>query len=263
MAADIRRLVLFSIALSWSASVFAETADELAQRNYQHNRVLDSTADLTMTLANKAGDQRVRKLRSTTKLKADGIDNMRLLTFSYPADVKGTTTLLVEQTGRDDDMWIYLPALKKVRRLVAQNKRDSFVGSDLSFGDILGHKPQDWTFKKVGEEMLDGVATAVIEATPKNSEVARNTGYSLRKLWLAADTAVALRTDYFDEAGQALKTVTVSDVRAVDGAPGKTQFMRIEASNQQSGSRTTMSFDGYKASVGISADVFSPLALEP
>jgi outer membrane lipoprotein-sorting protein len=214
-----------------------------------------------MTLTSKAGETRVRKLTSTTKLKADSGDNMRLLSFSFPDDVRGTTTLLIEQTGRDDDLWIYLPALKKVRRLVSQNKRDSFVGSDLSFGDILGHKPADWNFKLIGDDSLDGKPVSILEATPKTPEIARNTGYSLRKLWLARDTAAALRTDYWDEAGQLLKTVTVSDIRVVDATRNKTQYLRLEATNVQSGRRTLMVFENFKANAGVSVELYSPLAI--
>lgn len=255
------RNLFLAAALVATASAFADSASDLALRNYAHNRVLDSTSEMTMTLTGKSGSERVRKLSSTTRLKADGVDNMRLLRFSYPADVSGTTTLLIENSGREDDLWIYLPALKKVRRLVSENKRDSFVGSDLSFGDILGHKPADWTFTQVGEETLDGTAATVLEAIPASPIIARNTGYSKRKLWIANDSAAALRIDYYDEAGQLLKTVTVGDIQLVDSARGKTQFMRIDAINLQSGHRTAMRFEQFKANAGVSAEVFSPLAL--
>lgn len=87
---------------------------------------------------------------------------------------------MIEQSDADDDMWIYLPALKKTRRLVSDNKRDSFVGSDLTFGDLIGHKPADWTSTLLREETLDGKAVYVIESLPKDEAVKSQTGYSKR-----------------------------------------------------------------------------------
>lgn len=257
----LRKALAAALLLLASSTALADAALDLALRNYAHNRVLDSRSEITMTLSGKSGKERVRKLSATTKLKAEGGDNMRLLRFHFPADVSGTTTLLIENSGRDDDLWIYLPALKKVRRLVSENKRDSFVGSDLSFGDILGHKPSDWTFKLIGEASLDGVATTQLEALPATPLIARNTGYSKRLLWIAPDSAVSLRVDYYDEAGQLLKTVTASDIQTVDSARHLSQFMRIEASNVQSGQRTVMQFEHFKANVGVTAELFSPLAI--
>src|SRR2546423_9149621 len=87
-----------------------------------------------------------------TKLIAGTTDNMRFVNFKSPADVRGTKTLLIEHSGKDDDIWIYLPALKKVRRLVSSNKKDSFVGTDFTYEDVIGQKVEDWNHSLVKEE---------------------------------------------------------------------------------------------------------------
>ena len=111
----------------------------------------------------------MRKFSSRTKLKENGVDTMRMTRFSSPADVKNTVSLLIENAEGDDDIWIYLPALKKVRRLVAANKRDAFVGTDFSYGDMIGHKVDDWQHTIAGEETIDGRATWIVESTPARS----------------------------------------------------------------------------------------------
>src|SRR5262249_40309275 len=102
----------------------------IMSRNFMVNRVPDSEQQTTITLINRGGQQRVRRLVGWTKLQANGVDNRRLVRYEAPADIAGTATLLVEHSDRDDDIWIYLPAVRKVRRLVASNKKESFGGTD-------------------------------------------------------------------------------------------------------------------------------------
>jgi hypothetical protein len=100
-----------------STSVYADNVDvnQLMIQSDAATKVIDAKSEMTMTLENEDHQQRVRKLIAFTKLKTDGINNQRVLRFLAPADIKGTVTLLNEQTGQDDDMWIYLPSLKKTK----------------------------------------------------------------------------------------------------------------------------------------------------
>src|SRR5258707_12338204 len=113
------------------------------QKNLLATKVLDSTTRSTFRLINAAGQQRIRETDGQTKLIAGTTDNRRLVNFLSPADVGGTKTLLIEHSAADDDIWIYLPPLKKVRRLGASNKKNAFVGTDFSYGEVCGHKAVD------------------------------------------------------------------------------------------------------------------------
>src|SRR5206468_9786935 len=135
------------------------------------------------TPINQTGQERVRKTFGTSKLQPNGIDNRRMVRFLSPPDVKGTVTLLVEHSDTDDDIWIYLPALKKVRRLVASNKKDSFVGTDFSYGDVIGYKVEEWNHKLRGEENVAGRDCYVVESTPRSPQIAANTGCLERIAW--------------------------------------------------------------------------------
>lgn len=258
----IQRLVaLLALAVAAPVAQAAElTGSELLVRNYESVRHPDATAEVTMTLRNKSGQERVRKLVWYTKLKADGRDLMTALYFRSPADIKGTATLLIEETGKDDGMWIYLPALKKTRRLMSDNKRDSFVGSDLSYGEIIGHRPSEWNARVLRNDTFAGRPVVVVEALPKTDAVRTSSGYAKRELWLDRENFVALKADYWDDTGAPLKTVVVGDVRPT--ASGRYQFMRVDANNQQSGHSTQVVFDSFQSKTGLADSLFTVQAIE-
>lgn len=258
------RQILISSLLFVTHFAYADNVDvqKLMVSNDASSKVIDAKSDMTMTLENEDGQQRVRKLAALTKLKPDGVNNQRVLRFQSPADIKGTVTLLIEQTGQDDDMWIYLPSLKKTRRLVSDNKRDSFVGSDLTFGDLIGHKPSEWISTLQKEDVLDNKPVYVIESLPKDESVKSHTGYSKRLIWIDKQSNVALKTDYWDETGQFLKTIQVSDIRLVDVDRAKWQFMDLNAENFQTHHKTVLHFDDYKVNQNLADTLFNPSSLE-
>lgn len=261
------RLFFISTIASVLLNVVCAYADNLdVQQIMMHSdastKVIDAKAEMTMTLENEDNQQRVRKLTVLTKLKNDNVNNQRVLRFLAPADIKGTVTLLIEQSGQDDDMWIYLPSLKKTRRLVSNNKRDSFVGSDLTFGDLIGHKPSDWVSTLQKEDTLDGKPVYVVESLPKDELVKSYTGYSKRRIWIDKASFIALKTDYWDETGRFLKTIQVSDVRLVDGEHSKWQFMQLDAENHQNHHKTVLHFDDYKVNQKLADNLFTPRILE-
>ncbi|WAH57117.1 outer membrane lipoprotein-sorting protein [Pseudomonas silvicola] len=238
------------------------TPEQVMQHSYEVTKVLDSSTDATFTLINATGEQRVRKTEGLTKLQAGSQDNMRYVKFVSPPDIKGTATLLVEHAGSDDDMWIFLPALNKVRRLSASNKRDSFVGTDFSYGDIIGHNPAQWNQRLVRMETLaDGSRAYVIESTPKTEQVGKDTGYSKMRSWVRADNFVATRVEFDDLSGQPLKRLEADDLQPV-GKQGKWQPMRSEARNLQNGHSTVIAFEHFKADEGVSDQHFKPQALD-
>lgn len=233
----------------------------IMQKNLAATKVKDSIADATFTLTNKDGASRVRKTHGYTRLQANGNDNMRVVRFLSPADIKGTATLLIEHANADDDMWIYLPALGKVRRLSASNKKDSFFGTDLSYGDVIGYKTEEWIHKLVKEEDLDGAATYVIESAPANDTVRQNSGYGKRLSWVRKDNFVAARIDLWDLSERPLKRIVFKDIRQV-GGNGRWQPMLTEAENLQTGHRTTIRFEQFQADQNVPESMFKAKELE-
>ena len=253
-------LVVCLLAVAFPAG--AEDPTEIMRRNFLVGKVKDSRSDLTMTLISSNGTRRVRSTSSLSKLLPNGVDQKRLIRFLAPADVKGTATLLIEHSDGDDDIWIYLPALRKVRRLVASNKKDSFVGTDFSYGDIIGHKVEDWTYTYVGSESLDGVATHVIECLPRTDTVRDTSGYGKRKVWLRQDNAVAVKGEYWDLAGALVKEFVARDVREIDAAAHKWQAFFLGMKNTQTGHSTEIQFGKLEVGVGASDEQFTERYLE-
>jgi len=252
------------VALLWSVALaqHAPSADEIMRRSLLSTKVTDSTTNSTFRLINAAGQQRVRETDGDTKLITGTTDNRRLVNFLSPADVRGTKTLLIEHSAADDDMWIYLPAMKKVRRLVASNKRDSFVGTDFSYGDVIGHKVEDWNHRLLREEKVEGRACYVVESTPKRPEVADNTGYSKRTSWIDKESYVAVRGEIYDPSGELLKRTSAEDVQKVDAKNDRYQPMRLVSENVQTGHKTIIEFSHFKANVGVGDEVFTARSLE-
>lgn len=253
----------FGIGLLVSFPAFsAPTADEIAQKSFVASKFNDSTSDSTFTLINASGQERKRETVGQSKLVKGTMDNMRLVTFLSPSDVKGTKTLLIERSGKDDDMWIYLPALKKVRRLVSSDKKSSFVGTDFSYGDVIGHRVDEWNHKILGEEKVDGRDCWSMESTPKNKDVAENTGYSKRTACIDKESYLMAKGEAFDLNGNLLKKFKSSGFEKKDEKANKWQAMRIEAENTQTKHRTVIEFKNFKANVGVSDDLFTARNLE-
>lgn len=236
-------------------------AEEIMERNYQATRLDSSVSDATFRLVAASGQERVRKTFGATKQQADGTTR-RVIRFLSPSDVRNTTTLIVEHVGKDDEIWVYLPALKKARRLASNNKKSSFVGTDLSYGDLIGHKPPDWTHRLLKQESVGGAATWVVESLPKSPEVAADSGYSKRVSWVAKDSFVGLKVEFYDPAGALLKTLENSDVKLVDAKNKKWQAMSVKVANQQTGHTTHIKVDRLEANTPVSDELFSTRYLE-
>jgi outer membrane lipoprotein-sorting protein len=255
-------LVALFLAAVLPVACATPSADEIMQNSFLASKVGDSTTDVTFRLRNAAGQERIRLTSGPSQLIAGTTDNRRLITFEAPADIKGTKTLLIEHSTGDDDIWIYLPAMKKVRRLVASNKRDSFVGTDFSYGDVIGHKVADWLHQFIKEDKVDGKECYVVESIPKSREIQEISGYSKRISWIEKDSWVAVHVDIYDTTGALLKKITVEDVREVDPVGHKWQPMKQTSANVQTGHSTILEFKNFKTNVGISDSVFTPRSLE-
>jgi outer membrane lipoprotein-sorting protein len=176
--------------------------------------------------------------------------------------VKGTAILTIEHADQDDDIWVYLPALKKVRRLVAANKKDSFAGTDFSYGDVIGHKVEEWEHRLLGEEEVDGQPCYVIESLPRDETVKSNSGYARHHSWVRKDNFVTIKEEFWDEAGQPLKAFRGLAVRLVDPDRGKWRPMRLEATNLQTDHHTVIQFDDFQVNQHPADEFFTPRSLE-
>ena len=252
---------LLLLASRWAHAETPDDAAALMQKSLDSTKAQASVSSATFTLVAPDGSTRRRLTTGYTKLQANGIDNMRVVQFLAPADIKGTATLLVEHADREDDLWVYLPALRKVRRLTASNKKDSFFGTEFSYGDMIGHKIADWTHRRLREETLDQTPCDVIESTPKSDAARADSGYSRRLTWVRQDNHAPVRVDAWDLAGQPLKRLQFAELRPA-GTAGAWQPMRMTAENLQTGHRTLIELTRFEADLALDAQRFTPRALE-
>jgi predicted RND superfamily exporter protein/outer membrane lipoprotein-sorting protein len=238
------------------------SANAVMERNYVVSRFNDSLADATMQLISANGEKRVRGMFSVTKLTSNGTDNKRVTRFRSPADIRNTVTLMLEHAGTDDETWLYLPALGKVRRLSASAKKDSFVGSDLSYGDVITYRVQEWTHALLRTETVDDEECYVVESRPANATIQAQTGYARRINWVSRKSFVALRSEFYDVGDKLLKTGRNSRLKLIDAANGRWQPMYISMENVATGHKTVIEFENFKANQNISEDYFTTRYME-
>ncbi len=193
--------------------VLAQDATEIMRQFYDRPDGDDFQGTLRMTLINHRGSQRVREMAVFSK---DDPGGTRSLTFfETPSDVRGTGFLQHEydEPGKEDDRWLYLPALKKSKRISGSSDGDSFMGSDFTYDDWGGRKLEDDTHVLLREESIDGHPVWVIESTP----IDEDDTYSRFITWLRRDSYVEMKTEFYDRSGELLKTLETGEVRQIDG----------------------------------------------
>lgn len=205
---------LSKIALSLavlSLPVFAVTAEErglqIATEVDARDRGFgDSTNDIVMTLRDKYGNERPRYIRNRTK-EVEGDGDQSIVIFDNPGDVKGTAFLSHTHKEGSDDQWLYLPALKKVKRISSSNKAGAFMNSEFAYEDISSQEVEKYTYKFLREDMLDGKKVFVNQSDPVDPK----SGYSKLEVYIDAERYIALKIDFYDRAERLKKTLTMED----------------------------------------------------
>jgi hypothetical protein len=254
------------VATSWAVlTASAQRGDlsarEIMNKNFHATKVTSLRVETTMVLVNDRGQRRERANSGLVKLQPNGVDSKLVIRFSTPPDIKGTGVLQIEHSDGDDDLWIYLPALRKSRRLVANNKKDSFAGSDFSYGDITLPKVDQYTHTLLRSEKVDDLDCYVVESVPMTDAVKANSGYSKKITWVRADNFVESKVEYHDLAGRLLKTQQTGRHHLVESAKGRWFVMHREMTNHQTGHRTTITASKVEA-VPVPDDAFTTRYLE-
>ena len=214
------------------------------------------SSSMEMKLVNKSGNTRVRKI--TSYAMDVGEDTKTIMFFLYPNDVKGTGFLTVnyDDVNKEDDKWLYLPALKKTRRISGKSsKTDYFMGSDFTYDDIGKRNVDEDTHKLLREESADGFDYYVVESTPKKEgEI-----FSKKLVWIRKDCDVVAKVEFYDKLGKLHRQMVSSDIKKVDGfwTVGK-----MEMKNVQTGHSTELLFLDPKYNIQLDSKIFSVNKLE-
>lgn len=252
--------ITLALLLGTTTQVAAQSAEErgldiATQVNEQVDGFKDSRSSMTMTLINRSGKESVRRMRAMTLEVANDGDKSMII-FDEPADVKGTATLTFSHITEADEQWLYLPALKRVKRISSKNKTGAFMGSEFAFEDIGSQEVDKFTYKYLAEEQLDGVAVHKIEAYPTY----KYSGYTRLINYIDKERLVALKTEFFDRKDDLLKTLTLSDYEHYDNKNWRAN--RLEMINAQTKKSTILEFSDYAFETGLKEKDFSSNALK-
>jgi hypothetical protein len=238
------------------------SAREIMEKNFFASKVSALKTEAVMTLVNDRGQKRERRTTTLVKLQPNDVDSKFLVRFSSPADIKGTGFLQIEHSESDDDQWIYLPALKKSRRLVANNKKDSFVGSDFSYGDISLPKVDLWKHTLLRVEKVEADDCYVIESLPADETVKANSGYSRKMSWISRADFFERKVDYYDLGGRLLKTQLVGNVELIEADKGRAFARHREMVNSQTGHKTVFDVEKLDPHPAAPDDLFTTRSIE-
>lgn len=225
------------------AQTSSPTGREIMESVNDRNEGDNETSNLEMTLIDKRGNERVREMRSIRKEK--GEDRMTLLFFTSPPDVKNTGFLSYDyiDADRDDDQWLYLPALKKTKRIAGGDKSGSFMGSDFTYSDMSKPALDRYTYTLMKETEIDGIPVWQVEAIPNDKE-AKETGYTRSITFVRKDNFVPIRSVAFVKKGNRLKYMSVEKLEEIDGVWVPTEISMTTKKGKQVVHKTRLSVSG-------------------
>lgn len=216
---------------------------------------VDSTANLTMTLRNSQGQESTRNIRIKT-LEVDGDGDKSLSIFDTPNDVKGTAFLSFTHPLAQDDQWLFLPALKRVKRISSSNKSGPFMGSEFAYEDMSSQEVPKYTHKWLRDEEIEGRDSFVIVQTPQYE----HSGYTQRIVWLDKEMYQPLKVEYYDRKNALLKTLTFHGYKKYLEKYWRTN--RQEMMNHQSKKSTTLLWENYQFQSSLTDRDFDKNALK-
>ncbi len=255
--------VLAAVALAaLSPALGAETPEErgyaVAARSDRSDRGFgDSEVKLEMVLRNQAGREARRALTiRTLEVPDEALGDLSLVVFESPPDVAGTGLLSHARILEPDDQWLYLPALKRVKRISSVNKSGPFVGSELAFEDFTALELEKFSYRHLGEEPCGELICDVVERVPRYE----HSGYRRQKAWIDRDVYQVRKVEFHDRKDALLKTLTLDDYRQYDG--GFWRAHRLSMVNHVTGKSTDLLYGDYAFGLGLGEKDFSTGALQ-
>jgi hypothetical protein len=251
----IAMILLTAFAISFAAQVDAATADEkgfeIAARSDRSDLGFgDSDVELKMILRNAAGQESTRSLRIATLEKPDEtVGDKSLVLFDTPRDIEGTALLSHAKILDPDDQWLYLPALKRVKRISSSNKSGPFVGSEFAFEDFTAIELNKFDYRYVGTEACGDLTCDVIERTPRYE----NSGYTRQVSWVDQTDFQIRKVEFYDRRGDLLKVLELSDYRNYEGV---WRAHLLSMTNVQTRKQTQLVYGDYSFGVGLAENDF-------
>lgn len=235
-----------------------EQGYETAARSDRSDRGFgDSQVQLQMILRNAAGDEASRALSlKTLEITDESVGDQSLIIFDTPRDIEGTALLSHAKILDPDDQWLYLPALKRVKRISSVNKSGPFVGSEFAFEDFTALELNKYTYLYVREEACGEMTCDVVERTPRYE----HSGYTRQLSWIDQSDYQTQKVEFFDRRGELLKTLTFSDYRKYQDKYWRAH--QLDMVNHRTGKSTQLVYGNYEFETGLTKRDFTKGVLE-
>lgn len=249
------RSTLIAAALGATAAQ-AETPQEkgfaVAARSDRSDRGFgDSKVELLMVLRNAAGAESTRTLElRTLEVPDEDLGDKSLIIFSSPADIDGTALLSHAKILDPDDQWLFLPALKRVKRISSVNKSGPFVGSEFAFEDFTSLELNKYDYRHLRSEVCGEFTCDVVERIPRYE----HSGYTRQLAWIDQEVFQLRKVEFYDRRGDLLKTLTLEDYRHYDAKYWRSH--KFTMVNHQTGKSTDLIYQNYVFSSGLAENDF-------
>lgn len=241
----------------FGTQVFAKDGRALIQQQYDLSRgYLDEKTMGKMVIVSKSGSETVREFSYLIKEQQGNVGSKGLIKIESPADLKGVGLLSHENPNGEDDQWLYLPALKKTKRIAGAGKKGRFIGSDFSYEDLSPKDIEDFTYQFLREEPCDDGLCDVVQATSKDPK----SSYSKTISWVRQDNHQTIKMQLFDEKGAHVKTMLFQKLTQF-----KDKFWRpylVTMKNIEKNRETRLEFSAIELQTGLGDAAFSKSALE-
>lgn len=233
------------------------TGAQIQERSIEAVRLAGTEVVATMLILDGKGRTRERKIAQISKLCDQGMTEKKLIRFLSPADVKGIGFLTFDYRNKDDDKWLYMPALKKIRRIVSSENAKSFMGSEFTYADIIPPTVEDFVYSILGEEEVNGSLCWKIEITPVDDDVADKNGYSKKISFICKDNFVLRKTVYYDLDGEIHKELLVLEIKELDPINHKYRILHMVMENKQNGRRSILKTDQIQFNPNVKDEYFT------
>lgn len=258
-------MLVMSAIVSIHACADELTPEQIMQKVYDREDGNHSVMEMEMVLIDKNGQQRVRNIKSFGRdAGPGGKDSESIMFFLSPADVKDTGFLSYDydDDSKDDDQWLYLPALKKTKRIASSDKSSSFMGTDFTYADMNKRNIHNYSYKLIKEDVVNGSKVWIIEGTPVTEKEKEETGYTKSWAFVRQDNFVVIRGINWLDKGGKMKYMDTKKLEQIDGVWIATEVTMATKKDKETLHQTIMRSKNVQFNQPQPDDTFSTRRLE-
>jgi len=250
---SIKNVLIIIILMVNNSNAFGQTAREISDKSRETVDFKALEMALTLKIYDSKGRVRTRKI-STASIEFGKI-NKTIIKFTEPADVKGTALLIYDYKIENDKMWIYMPAIRKTRRIVSSEKSKSFMGSEFTNADMSTPNANDFNCEIISSEILQGHSCWKIETRCKNEDIEDENGFSKKISWIEKERFLCHKIEFYDLGGELHKIQSIDKYQIQTN--GKFFAFQMQMENKKNGRKSSIVIDKLQTNSTLSENTFT------